>query len=407
MTGTSSDQYSASEQGLGYIYQPRFALLRLLQLPESTSVLIEKDDDLDFIDNNGVKTLASLKHKSVGDRLTDLSTDFWKSVRIWLARYNRDGRSEANIRFFLFSTGTVSNTSFLRHFLVEPPKEEEESTSLSQLATDVLAKTKSELIGAIATEFQDLNKNEQEDFLSRIVIFDGSPRIADVPAIIKDQHMRSVRRENRDAIFERLEGWWNDTIVNLLVGKRTEPIFGYEISDKLSAFSEEYQSDNLPITFRGKEPSGGVDGENDPRLFVVQLREIGIASNRIRNAILDYYRAFEQRSAWARENLLVSGEIEEYEDRLVDEWSRYRDVVFEELDEESGDAVLLDAGKALYRWMDLESGNISTLRIRERVSEPYVVRGGFHILANTKPVPRVYWHPRFLNRVGELLGTVA
>jgi hypothetical protein len=404
MTGTSSDQYSASEQGLGYIYQPRFALLRLLQLPESTSVLIEKDDDLDFIDNNGVKTLASLKHKSVGDRLTDLSTDFWKSVRIWLARYNRDGRSEANIRFFLFSTGTVSNTSFLRHFLVEPPKEEEESTSLSQLATDVLAKTKSELIGAIATEFQDLNKNEQEDFLSRIVIFDGSPRIADVPAIIKDQHMRSVRRENRDAIFERLEGWWNDTIVNLLVGKRTEPIFGYEISDKLSAFSEEYQSDNLPITFRGKEPSGGVDGENDPRLFVVQLREIGIASNRIRNAILDYYRAFEQRSVWARENLLVSGEIEEYEDRLVDEWSRYRDVVFEELDEESADAVLLDAGKALYRWMDLESGNISALRIRERVTEPYVVRGGFHILANTKPIPRVYWHPRFLSSVGKLLG---
>lgn len=404
MTGTSSDQYSASEQGLGYIYQPRFALLRLLQLPESTSVLIEKDDDLDFIDNNGVKTLASLKHKGVGDRLTDLSTDFWKSVRIWLARYNRDGRSEANIRFFLFSTGTVSNTSFLRHFLVEPPKEEEEPTALSQLATDALAKTKSELIGAIATEFQELNKNEQEDFLSRIVIFDGSPRIADVPAIIKDQHMRSVRRENRDAIFERLEGWWNDTIVNLLVGKRTEPIFGYEISDKLSAFSEEYQSDNLPITFRGKEPSGGVDGENDPRLFVVQLREIGIASNRIRNAILDYYRAFEQRSVWARENLLVSGEIEEYEDRLVDEWSRYRDVVFEELDEESADAVLLDAGKALYRWMDLESGNISALRIRERVTEPYVVRGGFHILANTKPIPRVYWHPRFLSSVGELLG---
>jgi len=407
MTGTSSDQYSASEQGLGYIYQPRFALLRLLQLPESTSVLIEKDDDLDFIDNNGVKTLASLKHKGVGDRLTDLSTDFWKSVRIWLARYNRDGRSEANIRFFLISTGTVSNTSFLRHFLVEPPKEEEVPTALFQLATDALAKTKSEFIGAIAKEFQELNKNEQEDFLSRIVIFDGSPRIADVPAIIKDQHMRSVRRENRDAIFERLEGWWNDTIVNLLVGKRTDPIFGYEISDKLSAFSEEYQSDNLPIAFRGKEPSGGVDGENDPRLFVVQLREIGISSNRIRNAILDYYRAFEQRSAWARENLLVSGEIEEYEDRLVDEWSRYRDVVFEELDEESGDAVLLDAGKALYRWMDLESGNISTLRIRERVSEPYVVRGGFHILANTKPVPRVYWHPRFLNRVGELLGTVA
>lgn len=403
MADVSADQYSAGEQGLGYIYQPRFALLRLLQLPESTSVLIEKDDDLDFLDKDGVKTLASLKHKAVGDRLTDLSTDFWKSVRIWLARYNRDGRSEANLRFFLFTTGSVSEASFLRHFLLDSLPENDETASLSQLASEALAKTKSKLIGTIAQEFHKLKEEEKNDFLSRIVIFGGGPRIVDVPSIIRDQHMRSIRREFREAVFERLEGWWNDTVVDLLSGKRTEAIYGYEISDKLSAFAEEYKSDNLPITFRGKTPAGEIDAENDPRLFVVQLREIGIASNRIRNAILDYYRAFEQRSAWARENLLVSGEMEEYEDRLVDEWSRYRDVVFEDLDEESADAILLEAGKALYRWADMESGNINTLRVRERVTEPYVLRGGFHILANTRPLPRVYWHPRFLSRVGELL----
>lgn len=404
MAEASTDQYAAGEQGLGYIYQPRFGLLKLLQLPESTSILIEKDDDLDFIDKGGVKTLASLKHKGAGDRLTDLSTDFWKSVRIWLARYNRDGRSEASLRFFLFSTGTVSSTSFLQRFLLKQPADNDEVKSLSQITADVLAKTESKLIGPIAEEFHKLNDDEKEDFLSRIVIFDGGPRIEDVPSIIKDLHMRSIQRDNRNAIFERLEGWWNDTIVNLLVGKRTDPIFGYEVSDKLSSFVEEYKSDNLPITFRGKVPTGEIDADSDPRLFVVQLREIGIASNRIRNAILDYYRAFEQRSSWARESLLISGEMEEYEDRLVDEWSRYRDVVFEELDEESADAVLLDAGKALYRWVDLESGNSSTLRIRERVTEPYVVRGGFHILANSRPLPRVYWHPRFLGRVGQVLG---
>lgn len=404
MGDASTDRYSAGEQGLGYIYQPRFALLRLLQLPESTSVLIEKDDDLDFIDKDGVKTLASLKHKGIGDRLTDLSMDFWKSVRIWLTRYNRDGRSNASLRFFLFSTGTVSNTSFLRRFLPEPPAEDDKAVALSQIAADALAKSESKLIGEIAVEFHKLNDDEKDDFLSRIVIFDGGPRIEDIPSIIKEQHMRSIRRDNRDAIFERLEGWWNDAIVNLLVSKRADAIFGYEISDKLSAFSEEYKSDNLPITFRGKVPAREIDADNDPRLFVVQLREIGIASNRIRNAILDYYRAFEQRSSWARQNLLVSGEMEEYEDRLIDEWSRYRDVVFEELDEDSADAVLLEAGKALYQWADLESGNSSTLRIRERVTEPYVVRGGFHILANSRPLPRVYWHPRFLSRVGQLLG---
>lgn len=403
MADPSTDQYSAGEQGLGYIYQPRFALLRLLQLPESTSVLIEKDDDLDFLDKDGVKTLASLKHKAVGDRLADLSIDFWKSVRIWLARYSRDGGSQADLRFFLFTTGTVSEKSFLRHFLPDQLPEDGGSTSLSQLANAVLTKTKSNLIGTIAKELHELSDEEKDDFFSRIVIFDSGPRIVDVPLIIKDQHMRSIRREFRDAVFERLEGWWHDAVVNLMSGKRTEAIYGYEVSDKLSVFAEEYKSDNLPITFRGKAPAGEIDAENDPRLFVVQLREIGIASNRIRNAILDYYRAFEQRSVWARENLLVSGEMEEYEDRLVDEWGRYKDAVFEDLDEESAEEVLLEAGKALYKWADLESGNIATLRIRERVTEPYVLRGGFHILANSRPLPRVYWHPRFLNRIGELL----
>jgi hypothetical protein len=404
MTDQNNDQFSAPEQGLGYIYQPRFALLRLLQLPENTSVLIEKDDDLDFLDNDGVKTLASLKHKAVGDRLTDLSVDFWKSVRIWLARYNRDGRSEASLRFFLFTTGQVAATSLLRYFLVDPPPRND-AASLSELVSRTLRSSTSALVGPITREFDGLSDREKDDFLSRITIFDGSPRISDVPSIIKDQHMRSIRREFRDAVFQRLEGWWHDSIVNLLAGKRTEAIFGYEISDKLSGFAEEYKANNLPIEFRGKTPVGGVDAENDQRLFVVQLREIGIDANRIRSAILDYYRAFEQRSAWAREHLLVQGEMEEYEDRLVEEWSRYKDVVCEDLDAECADAVLLEAGKELYKWAELTSTGISSLRIRERVTEPYVVRGGFQILANSRPVPRVHWHPRFLSRIAALLET--
>lgn len=399
----TTDKFSASEQGLGYIYQARLALLQLLQLPEDTTVFLEKDDDLDFVDSDGRKSLASLKHKAVGDRLTDLSTDFWKSVRIWLARYKRDGRSASNLRFFLFTTGTVSDASFLTRFLPVRLGTDDEATTISGQAEEALSRSKSELIGEIAQAFDELTGTEKEDFLTRILIFDGSPRIQDIPDTIKDMHMRSVRREHRNAVFERLEGWWNDAVIKQLIGSRAEGIFGYEVSDKLSALSEEYKLDNLPITFRGKKPTGEIDTENDPRTFVVQLRKIGISSNRIRNAILDFYRAFEQRSEWARENLLVSGEIEDYEDRLVDEWNRYKDVVFEELDENSAEDVLLRAGRELYTWADQQTGNYESLRIRARVTEPYVTRGSFHILADAAPAPRVYWHPRFLDHLGQLL----
>lgn len=403
MTDSITDKYSAAEQGLGYIYQTRLALLHLLQLPEDTAIFLEKDDDLDFIDGDGGKSLVSVKHKSAGDRLTDLATDFWKSINIWLARYKRDGRAISNLRFFLVTTGTVSAGSFLTRFLPDQPIASGEDATLAELAIAALAKSKSPLIGKIGKEFNELSDPEKQDFLERILIFDGSPRIGDIPATIRDKYMRTVRREHREFVFERLEGWWNDTVIKQLTGTMTEGLFGYEVSDKLSAFAEEYKADNLPITFRGKAPADEIDTENDPRLFVAQLREIGISSNRIRSAILDYYRAFEQRSAWTRESLLVSGEVEEYEDRLVDEWNRYKDVVFEKLEDDSAENALREAGSTLYNWAEFDTGKIESLRIRARVTEPYVLRGSIHILAGMTPEPLVYWHPRFLDRLGKVL----
>jgi len=321
-----------------------------------------------------------------------------------MARYKRDGRSASNLQFFLLTTGTVSDSSFLKGFLSIQGGLHDKTKSLAEQAEEALSRSKSDLIGGIAEEFNELTLTEKHDFLARIQILDSSPRIEDIPVIIKDRFLRSIRREYRNAVFERFEGWWNDEIIKQLTSTRDEGIFGFEVSDKLASLSEEYKFDNLPITFRGKDPAGEIDTENDPRIFVMQLREIGVSSGRIRNAILDYYRAFEQRSEWARENLLVSGEIEDYEDRLVDEWSRYRDVVFEDLDEHSAEEVLQGAGKELYKWADQQSGNIESLRIRARVTEPFVTRGSFHILADIEPEPRVYWHPHFLDRVGKALG---
>jgi hypothetical protein len=407
MVEKETDKFSAGEQGLGYIYQSRLALLRLLQLPEDAAVFIEKDDDLDFIDTEGGKSLASLKHKAIGDKLTDLSTDFWKSVNIWLVRYKRDGLAASNLQFFLFTTGTVSTDSFLARFLPEQATSSSNEATLAELATAALSRSKSKLITPIAAAFNELSDSAKQDFLERILILDRNPRISDIPAIIREKHMRSIRREHRQFVLERLEGWWTDAVIKQLTGVRPEGIFGHEVSDKLSNITEEYKTDNLPITFRGKVPATEIDTDADPRLFVKQMYEIGISSNRIRSAILDYYRAFEQRSAWARENLIVSGEIEEYEDRLAEEWSRYRDVVFEKLTDDSAEDALREAGATLYNWAEFETGKIESLRIRARVTEPYVVRGSFHILADTTPEPRVYWHPRFIERVCKVLGVAS
>lgn len=396
---TARSPFSAAEQGLGYIYQAQFALLKILELPESSSLLIEKDDDVDFVSQAGVKSLASLKHKATGDKLTNLSTDFWKSVRIWLSHYLENGRLSSETRFLLFTTATTSDGSFLALFAEDAAAHD----ARVQAAQEAIAKSQSTLIVAIRSGLAQLTEDELRDFYSRITVFDASPRITDIPALI-DQHLRTIRREFRAAVYERLVGWWTNLVIEILSGDRQKPVYGYEVSDKLSALAEEYRSDNLPITFRNRLPDRDIDVAKDPRMFVEQLRALELSATRIQNAIIDYYRAFEQRSSWARENLLVSGEVEEYEDRLVDEWKRYREIVLESLGESTDDDACIQAGKELYNWAEMET---STLRIRERVTEPYVVRGAFHILANSRPEPRVYWHPRFLQRLAELLGAAA
>lgn len=235
------------------------------------------------------------------------------------------------------------------------------------------------------------------------MIFADQVRIDDIPALI-DGRLRTVRREFRTDLFERLEGWWNGLVISRLAEGSKEPIRVQDVSDKLAAIADEYKSDNLPITFRNRVPSGGVHPRTDDRVFVEQLRALELPEDRIQYAILDYYRAFEQRSSWARESLLVSGEIEEYEDRLASEWGRFRSIICERITHESTEEACQNAGRELYLWAETQT---SDLRIRSRVTEQYVVRGAFHILANVTPAPRVHWHPRFLERLAKLLGVAA
>lgn len=398
----AADRYSAREQGLGYIFQPRFALYQALELSEDTAILIEKDDDLDFEDVSGTKTLASLKHKAIGDRLTDLSVDFWKSVNIWLTRYAGNGRIESNFQFFLFTTSTVASGSFLEFFL-HGADVSDALPSVWEVTETTLHTSDAKALRKVKELFSGLSDSEKEDFVSRITIVDSIPRIQDLPALIKDQKMRTVRPQDRDAVFERLEGWWNDLIIQMLCNPEFDPILGSDVSEKLQALSEEYRADNLPITFEDAEPDEPIQVASDNRLFVVQLRHLRLSESRVRSAILDYYQAFEQRSAWARQRLTGAGEIEAYEERLTREWKRHRDVIFDDaldgLDEPPSESTLVAAGKQLYSWAEIDAHKLEHLKIRARVTAPYVVRGSYQMLANKRPNPPVYWHPLLLDRL--------
>ncbi|CAG1016030.1 hypothetical protein RHIZO_05247 [Rhizobiaceae bacterium] len=192
-------------------------------------------------------------------------------------------------------------------------------------------------------------------------------------------------------------------VIRVLTGKAGPSIKVQDVSDKLVALSDQFKADNLPIDFRGKHPDE-MDVSKDDRMFVAQLRALKLSEERIQHAIIDYYRAYEQRSLWARERLVITSELEQYEDLLAEEWERHKAILCEKITDSSHEDACVEAGNALYLWA---LNNTSHLRIRERVTEPYVVRGAFQMLANDRPSPRVHWHPRFLDRLAKILEKAA
>jgi hypothetical protein len=157
----------------------------------------------------------------------------------------------------------------------------------------------------------------------------------------------------------------------------------------------QFKEDNLPIDVLDLEiKHTAFLGEQ----FVNQLRLIDVGNPRIRIAIREYFRAFEQRSRWVREDLLHVGELGKYETRLVEEWEILFERMKEDLGPDAAEAEKKKAARALYQWVEAEAN----FPIRPRCGEPFVTRGTFHILANGS-APRVGWHPEFLAKLMDLL----
>lgn len=386
---TQTDKYAAGEQGLGYVYQIRFALAHLMKQDESQALLIEADDDVELRDVHGNKMLISLKHKQVGETVGTLSTDFWKSVRIWLNRYIRDGNLACDHSYCMATTARVGSTSLLRYFLVGANAKPVDFAK--QLVTK-LKSSKAALSAEIENTFSSLTKTQQDDFLARIVIADSSLRIMELDAAFAPL-LRSVATKYRTDVRERMEGWWLREAIELIQGER-KPITGAEVWAKFAQVNSEYYDERLPITFDDAYPDEGIDAIKDTRQFVEQLRAIGMSSDSLEMAILDFYRAFSQRAHWTRVNALVGGEIRKFELRLVEEWKRARGWAM--VKEPQNEAEYQASGRQLYDWAENQSKG---LQIRKDVTEDFVRRGSFHILADEKPVPRLHWHPQFLERL--------
>jgi hypothetical protein len=174
-----------------------------------------------------------------------------------------------------------------------------------------------------------------------------------------------------------------------------------QLQKVLFDIGSEYKADSLPIdvdpyyqpTDQELEALSLQDG-----IFIKQLNLVALSHERLKRCIRDYYNAYRQRSQWVRESLLFIDDLTKYERALQDEWERLFNIMKEHIDD-YGDKVTEDQkciqGKALL-------GRIEeiNLPIRKNVSQPFIMRGTFHELANQL---KVGWHIDYMERLSYLL----
>lgn len=398
MTADSKKQtdFSAADAALGYLYQVRLALLFSLQRlsrDEDFAAYLETLDDVVFERDGSAPELLQLKHHCErAANLTDASTDLWKSFRVWMEG-RRDGRISSDAQLYLITTSEVGPGSAASCLTAE---NRNEAKALERLQTTATTST-NETNGRAYELFRDLSPSEKSALVGSIVVAPRAPNISRVSDALRAEARLAVRRDHLDSFLFRLEGWWYGRAVAHLTAASTPPILSGEIESEIDDLREQFKSDALPVDrdILSTEVDAAVYAN---AVFVHQAKLAGIGNRRILAAIRDYYRAFEQRSRWVREELLLVGELDKYERLLTEEWELQFDRVADELGKTAAEEAKLAAAKKVYAWVE-----DSCFPIRPRVEHPSMTRGSFHILSDRL---RVGWHPEFMRRLRNVLETV-
>ncbi|NTU49977.1 MAG: hypothetical protein HGA87_03655 [Desulfobulbaceae bacterium] len=358
---------------------------------------METLDDVTFEKAGAPQELLQTKHhKNRGGNLSDASPDLWKTLRIWIAALDA-GKITNKTILYLFTTENASSGSIASNL-----KSIERDTEVALQKLQQTAQTSTNQENTKAYEaYLTKSPAERKAIVERIFIVDSFPDISDLDQLLKAEVFYAISREHQNAFLEYLEGWWFrrsvDQLKNIDMGNR---ISSEELEAQMSDLREQFRRECLPIShdLLNYELDDETAASHCDFPFVQQIKLATDHTKRIASAIQDYYRAFEQRSRWQRQDLLFVGDLRVYEKRLVEEWELLFSAIEDQLDEHATEAEKKAAARDVLFWV--ETGNVSA-RIKSEVSEPFITRGSLHILSNEM---RVGWHPEFRTRLQYLMG---
>ncbi|RTQ53741.1 hypothetical protein EJV47_03130 [Hymenobacter gummosus] len=419
-----SSPYSAGPQMLGYLYQVQYALLTLLKADddEANAIVIEGLDDVEL---NGATflELQQLKHHIGTKRqatLSNSSLDLWKSLRIWSEGIAQKRWNPLQTKLTLITTARAvsgSIASKLREHAGER-NTKEALQELVTLAADTTAKAAAKAQAALAqgkkvqpteleelvTVFGALKPAQQKQLVEAIVVVDQAPTMHNLEEPIKNKLRIVAPKDRLNQVYTHLLGWWYATVAEQLLNApgANKPIKWIDLKTEIDEIIPQYRADRLPTFFARAEPDEDHYKALQGQMFVRQLDYLVLDAKRIRYAVKDYFRAFQERTKWATDKLLVGREVEDYEADLQERWERFVNRLPYQPEYSSyleDDEACLRFGRRVLDWV--EEANFP-IRPAMPPTADYITRGSYHMIAD-RDVPPVYWHPKFLEKMAELV----
>ena len=268
------DQFSAAESALGYLYQTRAALLLALKKTRDNpdaSVNIEKFDDISF-DNSGEPTelIQTKHHLKKSGNLSNASPDIWKTLRIWMERWQASEISLPGAILSIVTTASTTSSSAAALLCLEKRSPSDAKAQLESTARKSTNKANAD----IYEQFLGLSEDERSILVQSVYVFPNSPTIADLGAEIENELGLSVREKHKQPFRERLETWWFEQVIALLSGKRSAPIGCRELQEHVLDLIEQFKRDALPLDYVLAEPPKDYVGLDDTGTFIKQLKLI-------------------------------------------------------------------------------------------------------------------------------------
>lgn len=378
--------HDATGSLLGYLAQCRYALLMALdELRKNPGheISIERFDDIAFEQSGTPKELIQTKHHGSACDVSDYSVDVWKTMRIWIARIDQDPLAASQTKFVLLTTSTASDDSAL--LLLRDVGSDRDVVGAIEKLTVAAEKSENKSSQAGREAFLALEPSLRQLFVSNIFVYDRAPNITNVREEIEAELMLGVPSGQISEYADRVEGWWFSRVVASLSKVEAPTIRLSSLLAKLTEIRDDFKADALPLSPDVENIELVAVSEDDDRTFVRQLRLVDIADGPASRAVQDYYKAFVQRSKWARQDLLLDEEADRYDGSLKDALEREFDAAFEE-SSPSNDDEKRKLGRRLFHWSRRHS---QPLRNR---FEQWLSSGSFQMLADRQEIG---WHPDY------------